>query len=46
MGQKSIQLPHPEKIQHPGEKSRTKNPFVKVIRAVAKVYLCEKKFGG
>ena len=45
ISQKSAQLPCFERVQHLMEKSRTKNFFAKVIRAVAKVYLCEKNFG-
>ena len=36
---------HRPKVQHPIERSRTKNFLTKVIRAVAKVYLCENDFG-
>ena len=43
---KSAQLPYFEKVQHPEEKPRAKSFFAKVIRAVAKVYLCEKNLGG
>jgi len=46
MGQKSAQLPYFEKVQHLKEKSSAKNFLSKVIRAVAKVYLCEKNLGG
>jgi len=43
MGQRRALLPYFENGQHPKEKFRAKNFFAKVIRAVAKVYLCEKK---
>jgi len=46
MGQKRAQLPYFEKIQHLREKSRAKNAFAKLIRAVAKVYLCETNLRG
>jgi len=46
MGQKRAQLPYPEKAQHLREKSRAKNALAKVIRVVAKVYLCETNLGG
>ena len=46
MGQKRAQLPYFELVQHPKEKSRAKNFFAKVIKAVAKVYLPEKNLGG
>ena len=46
MGQESAQLLYFEKVQHSKEKSRSKNVFAKVIRAVARVYLhVQKKFG-
>ena len=44
MGRKSAQRPYFEKVPQPQEKSRAKSFFTKVIRAVAKVYSCEKKF--
>ena len=43
---KSAQCPYFEKVPQPQEKSRAKSFFTKVIRAVAKVYSCEKNFGG
>jgi len=46
MDQKSAQLPYFEKVKHPEEKSRARNFFAKVIRAVLKVNLCEKSFWG
>jgi len=46
MGQKRAQLPYPEKTQHLREKSRAKNALAKLIRAVAKVYLCETNLRG
>ena len=46
IAQKSAQPPYFENVQHRKEKSRAKNIFAKVIRAVAEVYLCEKKIGG
>jgi len=46
MGQKNAQLPYLEPVQHPKEKSRAKNLLAKVIKAVAKVYLPEKNWGG
>ena len=42
---KSPQLTYFEKVQHPKEKSGARNLFVKVIRAVAEVYLPEKILG-
>ena len=35
---------HRSKVKHPIAKSRANNFLIKVIRAVAKVYLCEKDF--
>ena len=43
MGQESAQLLYFEKVQHSKEKPRAKNVFAKVIRTVARVYLCGKK---
>ena len=40
-GLRSARIPYFEKVQHLKEKSRAKTFFAKVIRAVAKVYLCE-----
>ena len=34
------------KVQHLKEKSRAKNFLARVMRAVRKIYLCEKNFGG
>ena len=46
IGQKSAQLPWFERVQYLKKKSRAKNIFATVIRAVAKIYLCENNFGG
>jgi len=46
MGQKRAQLPCFERAQHLKEKSRAKNVFAIVNRAVEKVYLSEKNFWG
>ena len=42
----STKLPCFEKVQHLKEKSRAKDFFAGVKRAVGKVYLCEKNYGG
>ena len=46
MGQNIVELTYFKRVQHPMVKSRAKNIFPKVIRVVAKVYLCEKKIWG
>ena len=46
IGQKSAKLPCLLRVQHLKEKSRVKNFLAIINRAVAKVYLCDKKFGG
>jgi len=46
MGQKSTQLPCCKRAQHLKEKSRAKNFFAIVNRAVAKFIYAKKSFGG
>ena len=45
MGQKSAQLPCFERVKQVNKKSRVKNFFAVVNKAVAKVNLCEKILG-